>query len=153
MHSVDLKNHEYLNSHSIRCAVPCCKGCPPCNQPCLMRCEHLACSKKCGEPCVICRVSHSAMHIYFKIFRIPGFRIVIKILISQAKCTWQCEHKKCTKQCGVPCDREPCNEPCKKELKCGHICSGLCGEPCPPLCYACDKEFMVYEKYETENAK
>jgi hypothetical protein len=30
-----------------------------------------------------------------------------------------------------------------KNLKCGHQCAGLCGEPCPKKCLVCDKDELT----------
>lgn len=87
--------------------------CPPCSRPCENRCVHSECKpKKCGEPCIPC--------LEF--------------------CPWECRHYKCTKLCGELCSRQRCNEPCLKTLSCGsrrngHVCRGLCGEPC--ICAVC----------------
>eukprot|EP00971_Amphidinium_carterae_P242827 4821467-Amphidinium_carterae.1 len=37
------------------------------------------------------------------------------------------------------CDRPRCDEECKKVLDCGHMCRGVCGEPCPK-CIECHVE-------------
>ncbi|GAA5798465.1 hypothetical protein HPULCUR_003869 [Helicostylum pulchrum] len=54
-------------------------------------------------------------------------------------CPYSCEHLKCTKKCSEICDRPPCNKNCNIKLDCGHECSGLCGESCPP-CSTCHGE-------------
>lgn len=57
------------------------------------------------------------------------------------KCSWQCEHVKCTKLCSEPCDRELCEHPNKGLLeKCGHASIGVCGEKMPRLCRICNKD-------------
>ncbi|XP_054748296.2 NFX1-type zinc finger-containing protein 1-like isoform X1 [Lytechinus pictus] len=94
------------------CLSTCAADCPPCTRKCDNRCQHSKCKKKCGEPCVPCA----------------------------EKCTWWCQHFRCRAECGQPCDRKPCNEPCTVQLKCGHPCIGLCGEPCPKKCRICDKD-------------
>lgn len=57
------------------------------------------------------------------------------------KCTWHCEHSKCTKLCSEPCDRELCKVPSKSTIKkCNHSSIGVCGEKTPRLCRICDKD-------------
>ncbi|RIA98473.1 hypothetical protein C1645_870713 [Glomus cerebriforme] len=87
------------------------KECPPCSQSCTVVCEHIKpCSKNCLEPCNICAKN----------------------------CSWECKHQgKCELSCGTPCNRLPCNESCDKKLKCGHKCTGICGEICPNFCINC----------------
>ena len=98
---------------SHTCREACVMPCPPCSRPCENRCVHSECKpKKCGEPCIPC--------LEF--------------------CPWECRHYKCTKLCGELCSRQRCNEPCLKTLSCGsrrngHVCRGLCGEPC--ICAVC----------------
>jgi hypothetical protein len=41
------------------------------------------------------------------------------------------------------CNREPCIEACQKTLPCGHKCIGFCGEPCPDLCWKCDRSKLI----------
>ena len=52
-------------------------------------------------------------------------------------CGWSCTHHECGKLCFENCDRPPCEERCTKRLSCGHLCHGLCGEPCLSLCPQC----------------
>ena len=66
------------------------------------------------------------------------------------KCSWSCEHIKCTKLCHEICERLPCNEPCRKILRCKHQCIGLCGEPCPNLCRICDRDLVTEIFFGTE---
>ncbi|XP_046846173.1 NFX1-type zinc finger-containing protein 1-like [Xenia sp. Carnegie-2017] len=94
---------------SHQCKSFCSKNCPPCERKCERHCIHSKCQKKCGEVCVPCKES----------------------------CEWKCEHLQCTKLCSDICNRPRCNEPCYKNLKCGHKCRSLCGEPC--VCVVCDK--------------
>ncbi|XP_039590839.1 NFX1-type zinc finger-containing protein 1 [Polypterus senegalus] len=94
---------------SHHCREPCTTDCPPCSLPCENRCVHSACKKACGELCAPC----------------------------VEPCEWSCPHFRCTNLCHEPCNRPPCNEPCNKQLKCGHPCNGLCGEPCPNKCRIC----------------
>ncbi|CAI2200054.1 1534_t:CDS:1, partial [Funneliformis geosporum] len=39
--------------------------------------------------------------------------------------------RRCELSCGAFCHRLPCNAGCNKQLKCGHIYAGVCGEYCP----------------------
>jgi len=45
-------------------------------------------------------------------------------------CGWRCKHLVCSKKCSELCDRKRCDESCDRVLPCGHICRGVCGEPC-----------------------
>lgn len=56
------------------------------------------------------------------------------------KCTWRCEHLKCSRLCSEPCDRKLCDRPDTRLLKCGHQSIGVCGEKIPRLCRVCNKE-------------
>jgi len=105
------------------CDNPCRMDCPPCTKPCSYFCEHSKCKKKCGIPCAECK----------------------------EKCTWSCIHHKCSVKCGELCDRPPCDEPCTETLKCGHPCTGLCGETCPHLCRICDKSELEEVFFGTED--
>lgn len=67
-------------------------------------------------------------------------KIVSFLFFLQEPCSWQCEHLRCTKQCFEICDREPCDKPCPKIIKCGHLCTGFCGELCPSICRICDEK-------------
>ncbi|XP_033625781.1 NFX1-type zinc finger-containing protein 1-like isoform X2 [Asterias rubens] len=94
------------------CSQRCSSYCPPCERNCENRCTHSNCHKKCGEPCAPCL----------------------------EPCRWRCAHGEgCSKKCSEPCDRDPCDKACTKELRCGHKCIGICGEPCPSKCRVCDK--------------
>ncbi|XP_052414800.1 NFX1-type zinc finger-containing protein 1 [Carassius gibelio] len=97
---------------SHRCREPCVRDCPPCSVRCENRCVHSVCMKTCGQPCTPCN----------------------------EPCEWQCPHHSCTKLCHEPCDRPPCSVPCNNTLPCGHLCIGLCGDPCPNKCRICDKD-------------
>lgn len=96
------------------CNVPCSQSCPPCRKPCENRCSHSKCPRQCGLPCEPCA----------------------------EPCVWQCDHYVCTTSCSEFCNRPRCDEPCTKRLPCGHLCIGLCGEPCPHLCRICDKDLV-----------
>ena len=105
------------------CNFPCTAKCPPCNQKCNNYCNHSRCPKSCYEVCNPCA----------------------------EPCAWSCVHFKCTKRCGELCDRPECNEPCDKELACGHLCIGLCGEKCPSLCQVCNKDEVMATFFGTED--
>lgn len=101
-----------LSGCSHKCRLPCGSKCLPCKEkPCLTRCKHSRCPLTCGEPCKPC----------------------------EERCPWKCEHVTCQSLCHTPC--QPCGKKCLKILKCGHLCSGFCGEIC--LCYTCEKEKFV----------
>jgi hypothetical protein len=69
--------------------------CPPCQQPCEVRCGHSKCNKTCSEPCAPC---------------------------AQSTCHSSCPHTSCTMPCAAPCDWVPCSKRCEKLLSCGHRC-------------------------------
>eukprot|EP00929_Paragymnodinium_shiwhaense_P112980 TRINITY_DN81241_c0_g1_i1.p1 TRINITY_DN81241_c0_g1~~TRINITY_DN81241_c0_g1_i1.p1 ORF type:complete len:1920 (-),score=396.55 TRINITY_DN81241_c0_g1_i1:69-5828(-) len=137
------------------CTEPCPKKFEPCGHPCQKRCgevhDHAECSHPCnvvlpcGHPCenlcgqphtVFCSqpCSRTCAH---------GSRCIKQCYerCSPCKmlCNWSCKHKRCSKLCHEPCNRERCEQQCDKMLRCGHVCRGLCGEPCPP-CVVCMKE-------------
>ena len=91
-----------------------CGECFPCERNCENACPHGLCMKRCKEPCQKC----------------------------DEPCEWKCAHFKCTRPCGEICNRPRCDQHCKKLLKCGHLCIGLCGEPCPKQCLICDKNYL-----------
>lgn len=93
------------------CSLLCYEICQPCTKACSYRCKHNACTKQCGEPCARC----------------------------YEKCSRKCKHIKCKAKCWEMCTVPPCSEPCRKRLECGHSCIGFCGDPCPPLCFKCNK--------------
>jgi hypothetical protein len=92
------------------------EACPPCKQPCEIRCEHSRCGRTCTEPCAPCA----------------------------ERCSWTCVHRRerCEMPCAVPCDINPCSERCEKQLDCSHQCPSVCGERCPPaeFCQECGTE-------------
>nr|XP_053646634.1 NFX1-type zinc finger-containing protein 1-like [Cherax quadricarinatus] len=55
-------------------------------------------------------------------------------------CPWTCKHHQCSSKCSDKCSIPLCEESCTELLKCGHVCSGFCGDPCPQLCLVCDAE-------------
>lgn len=90
---------------------------------CQNRCKHSKCKRRCGEMCPPC----------------------------MEPCEWKCEHLQCTKLCSEPCNRKRCNQPCRKRLNCGHLCIGLCGEPCPTECRTCDEEKVTAIVFGSED--
>ncbi|KAK6195663.1 hypothetical protein SNE40_001045 [Patella caerulea] len=67
------------------------------------------------------------------------------------QCPWICKHHQCGKVCSERCILPPCDQPCEKTLSCGHICIGLCGEPCPRYCRICDVEVVTEIFFGPEN--
>ncbi|XP_019640137.1 PREDICTED: NFX1-type zinc finger-containing protein 1-like [Branchiostoma belcheri] len=113
---------------SHQCKGSCTQDCPPCSSPCQNSCPHSRCQHKCGKPCVPC----------------------------QEPCEWRCKHHKCNKPCGEPCDRPRCNKPCRKTRRCRKCkkdqpCIGMCGEPCPNKCGACDRKELTKIFFGTED--
>ncbi|KAI1757927.1 hypothetical protein F4782DRAFT_475735 [Xylaria castorea] len=99
------------------CQKPChgLEKCPPCSNPCEVRCSHSKCNKQCHEPCAPC---------------------------AEQRCSSACPHQKCTMPCAAPCNWVPCSRRCEELLTCGHRCPSLCGEACPSTkyCQACCNE-------------
>lgn len=105
------------------CGAPCprtlpcghpCKGicsdpCALCLEPCPIICAHGACPLPCGYPCLPCSLP----------------------------CRWNCPHHRCRAACFEECTRKSCDIPCLRRLRCGHLCQGYCGEPCPKVCGLC----------------
>lgn len=79
------------------CSKPCHGDakCPPCGEPCEVRCGHSKCNKACHEPCAPC---------------------------AESTCHSSCPHTFCTMPCAAPCDWIPCSKRCEKILSCGHQC-------------------------------
>ena len=100
------------------CRHQCSQPCPPCEKKCRSKCVHSKCMKKCGHSCTRC----------------------------QEPCQWKCVHDSCNQKCGDLCDRLPCELLCQEKLKCGHLCAGICGETCLPLCIKCDKDVLATSK-------
>ncbi|KAL7929042.1 hypothetical protein V8C35DRAFT_203887 [Trichoderma chlorosporum] len=92
-------------------------ACPPCKEPCEVRCGHSKCNKACHEPCAPCAAN---------------------------TCHSSCPHTKCTMPCAAPCDWVPCSRRCENVLECGHQCPSLCGEVCPDktFCQQCASEVV-----------
>ncbi|KAI0553283.1 hypothetical protein F4679DRAFT_571330 [Xylaria curta] len=109
-------NRNYTACHHT-CQKPCHgqETCPPCSNPCEVRCSHSKCSKQCHEPCAPC---------------------------AEQRCSSACPHQECTMPCAAPCNWVPCSKRCEKLLQCGHRCPSLCGEACPDTkyCQACCSE-------------
>lgn len=103
------------------CNDSTCGRCSPCSFLCRFKCSHFDCSHPCSDMCTTCT----------------------------KPCDWTCAHHKCSNQCFQVCNRLKCNELCTKQLKCGHNCLGLCGDPCPKLCRKCN----LWEFRKTSNAK
>ena len=125
----------------------------------VLSCGH-NCSGKCGD-CYSSRM-HAICVFEIRLLRFCGHSVTLPCaglsdscnyrthtaLCSHIKdysnchkpCTWECKHFQCTKDCSEECDRPPCNEPCDKELHCGHMCPGLCGERCMSVCIQCDPQ-------------
>ncbi|KAF2229709.1 P-loop containing nucleoside triphosphate hydrolase protein [Viridothelium virens] len=98
---------------SHRCTDFCHgKDCPPCQQPCEVRCAHSLCAKKCSDSCAPC---------------------------AESSCLSRWPHSACTMPCAAPCDWIPCSKRCEKSLNCGHPCPSVCGEQCPDAkyCHVC----------------
>lgn len=77
----------------------------------------------------------------------------------------------CERKCGLPCKvfesddvqssyyrehckdtykRQTCDKPCQEQLPCGHVCVGICGEPCPKFCRICNKDAVEFGEAEGE---
>jgi hypothetical protein len=128
-------------SQPCRKALDCnhlCKGghrcgdisrCPPCLEPCAMKCSHRKCQLSCGVPCTPC----------------------------DEPCSYSCIHMTCQRKCCRPhfCvliggaeetniatgeGSLVCNERCRERLTCRHRCQGFCGEKCPSICATCEPD-------------
>ncbi|XP_054723532.1 NFX1-type zinc finger-containing protein 1-like [Uloborus diversus] len=93
------------------CSRPCGSPCGSCEEKCFLSCVHQYCINKCLRPCVKC----------------------------EKTCDRVCKHAKCDKLCFQDCSVEACVQPCDEILPCGHVCCGLCGDPCPNLCRVCHR--------------
>ncbi|KAI9274073.1 hypothetical protein EDC94DRAFT_593728 [Helicostylum pulchrum] len=160
------KHRRNLVCHSItRTELPCdpicteiCDQSYECGHPC-RECgiEHSHARKECGTTCpkqLICGhgcangCANSDRHTERYVERCNymcshGYKCIRECWKNCTKCVsvcpYSCEHLKCTKKCSEICDRPPCNKNCNIKLDCGHECSGLCGESCPP-CSTCHGE-------------
>ncbi|KAI8073586.1 hypothetical protein BDF21DRAFT_465021 [Thamnidium elegans] len=118
-HSHARKGCEASCPKQLICGHGCANGCANpdrhterCVERCNYMCSHgYKCTRECWKDCTKC----------------------------VSVCPYSCKHFKCTKKCSEICDRPPCNKYCSIKLDCGHECSGLCGEPCPP-CSTCHGE-------------
>ena len=90
--------------------------CGPCKEPCRTRCAHGKCTRICGDMCSYCTET----------------------------CEWVCPSLKCERMCSEPCLRARCVVKCKFYLSCGHLCMGVCGEPCPQVCFVCHPEDSAF---------
>lgn len=109
-----------------------------CSQKCadLLYCGH-NCANQCGEAhTVLCGSACARICTHGFSCPKPCFERCVPCM---SPCSWRCKHKKCTKLCHEPCNREPCDEACNRTLPCGHVCRGLCGEPCP-TCVVCKQQ-------------
>ena len=93
-------------------------SCAPCKEQCRTRCVHGKCTRVCGDECSYC----------------------------DRPCEWVCPSFRCQQPCSEPCDRERCFKKCSFRLECGHKCIGICGEPCPPLCFLCSPHDLTFAK-------
>ena len=53
-----------MTDNYFSCNIPCAEGCPPCNRKCTYTCKHSKCSRKCGQPCINCKVRVSTCFIF-----------------------------------------------------------------------------------------
>lgn len=138
-----------------------------CNSVCGLKrnCGH-TCGNKCSDcnngklhkPCdVICEGYRICGHTYSKRCKentIPCCKYDSNFLCvhgthldsynpCKQRCVWCCKHFSCSMQCGEICDRPQCLKPCEKRLTCGHLCIGMCGDPCPPLCRICQRDCFI----------
>jgi hypothetical protein len=70
------------------------------------------------------------------------------IWLLQHNCIQICKHKaailsKCPEQ-------RHCDNRCEKFLLCNHQCFGFCGEPCPPLCWICDRGALMTNAFSKD---
>lgn len=102
--------------------------CPPCLEPCAVKCIHRECELNCGVPCIPCeeQCSYSCPHMYCSMICCEPHYC---ILIGGAENT--------DMAAGEGLD-SVCNERCRSNLKCGHRCQGFCGETCPSVCISCE---------------
>ncbi|KDQ16534.1 hypothetical protein BOTBODRAFT_107034 [Botryobasidium botryosum FD-172 SS1] len=117
----DQKSGESHASHpcgkELFCQHKCAESCAKhhicfgtCSQTCPLACTHHDCKKTCSAICEPC----------------------------QEPCAWACQHHSCPLPCGSICARLPCDEPCPNQLRCGHACPSVCGEPCDTqTCVVC----------------
>ncbi|KAL3857885.1 hypothetical protein ACJMK2_012514 [Sinanodonta woodiana] len=97
------------------CRADCTEVCPPCEKVCMNACEHSKCSKKCGEPCILCR----------------------------EPCQWKCRRHcpngfTCRRICSDDCNRLRCDVPCERIIStCFHKCIALNCEKC--ICRECEE--------------
>ena len=129
-----------------------------CTMPCekLLHCGH-KCQKNCSEPCTTdCQVKvkkewpcgHKLQRKCFETWNMKDFpctKQCEKVLSCGHRCAKRCGEE-CTKSCNqfitrnCPCghqhklscsyphDQCPCTANCSRVLKCGHACSGKCGQ-------------------------
>ena len=145
----------------LECGHPCtgeCSDCrirgyhKECKFPCGRKliCCHM-CQATCGVPCSPCpklctrRCSHGSYRARCSVTSEP----------CPIPCEWACPHYKCTKLCKEMCNRPPCDKPCQRQLQCGHLCIGLCGEDCPSLCRICDTSELskIHPDYQMQSTR
>ncbi|CAK0864128.1 unnamed protein product, partial [Prorocentrum cordatum] len=117
------------------CGHPCGRKCSDshdhasCQHPCaeLLHCGH-KCQERCGKqhtdlcaaPCArVCTHGHQCLNSCHE-----------RCVPCREPCKWRCIHLQCNKLCHEECDRPRCEQLCDKVLGCGHLCRGVCGEPC-----------------------
>ncbi|XP_071786066.1 NFX1-type zinc finger-containing protein 1-like [Asterias amurensis] len=121
--------------HVLRCGHKCPGSCGSCTGPgrthtfCNKNCGALLlCGHRCSELC-----GHDVCSTHKFCNKSPrGFP---QISTQSLKC----KHQRKT-------HTTSCNLPCIQRLRCNHFCLGVCGEPCPPVCRICHKQFIA-DKY------
>jgi hypothetical protein len=103
---------------------------------------HQKCALSCGEPCIPCELPKrlSCSHISFDRFftsRKADKRILLCQEVLKFHPNGQNSIQYLIEQ-GAICDLA-----CDKKLNCNHLCIGLCGEVCPPICKICTKQKFV----------
>lgn len=58
--------HKKFNSEFFSCKFPCSSLCPPCSDVCILQCNHSKCKKKCGDPCIDCKVRPQIISNFLK---------------------------------------------------------------------------------------
>ncbi|XP_069182127.1 NFX1-type zinc finger-containing protein 1 isoform X3 [Procambarus clarkii] len=125
----------------LPCGHTCQGSCGLCRQgrlhlPCIKRCERkLVCGHRCQELCgTVCPPCRQAVKWCPHVSKmICGAQLPI----CRKPCSSTCKHHQCSSKCSDNCPIPLCQEPCSNTLKCGHLCIGFCGDPCPPLCLIC----------------
>ena len=155
---------KFLCTYILACGHKCSGNCSDCtdrhfHNPCHF---DIAIKRYCGHPitvpCCLLKDSHSGKKAEISIT--CSHETISKKCSDRDQhtceepCDWSCPHHSCTKLCYEICDRPICNERCELNLKCGHQCFGVCGDPCLPVCPKCQlKKFTKKLKLATFNAK